>query len=251
MEPDGWRGRTLERSLRTARERAMSRSERFITVATELLYETGNLDFTVQDLVERSGLSLRSFYQQFASKDELLLAVLEEAIRSYVSNLRERVEAEADPVRRLEMYVTEFFDAGQKSNRRASAALSRYLLTLTGAEPAELARVLAPQVDLLSEIIAAGCRAGRFRTDLAVPVLTNLVTQTIMSAVEMDVLGSHLTGASYHADELWAFVAGGVGVVPADAGEETSLAAGGTRGAGGRKAQRPAARASSANSSIT
>jgi AcrR family transcriptional regulator len=76
-EAEGWRERAVERSLRSARERAVSRSERFITVATQFLYETGSLEFTVADLVERSGMSLRSFYQHFSGKDELLLAVFE------------------------------------------------------------------------------------------------------------------------------------------------------------------------------
>src|SRR4051794_41950676 len=76
-----WRERAVERSLRNARAKAMSRSDRFIEVAMELLSETGRTDFTVQELVERSKTSLRSFYQHFGSKDELLLALFEEVIR--------------------------------------------------------------------------------------------------------------------------------------------------------------------------
>jgi AcrR family transcriptional regulator len=207
---DGWRERAVERSLRTARERAVSRSERFIAVATELLFETGSLDFTVQDLVERSGMSLRSFYQHFASKDELLLAVFEEAIRAYVDALRESIEEIDDPVEKLRCYITGFYDAGDKANRPASAALSRYLLGLTTAEPAELARVLQPQTALLAEIIDAGVAAGRLRRDIPASVLTLLVTQTLMSAVEMKVLGSHLIGERVTAEELWRFLTGGV-----------------------------------------
>ena len=185
----------------------MSRSERFIHVATELLYETGSLDFTVQDLVERSKMSLRSFYQHFASKDELLLAVFEEAIRSYVGTLRESVGVEADPVEKLRVYVTSFYGAGESSNRRASAALSRYLLMLTSADPTELARVLEPQIALLSEIVEEGVAAGRFRQDVSPAVLTILITQTLMSAVEMNVLGTQLTGEPVSAEDLWAFCA--------------------------------------------
>ena len=206
-EGEGWREKAVQRSLRTARERAVSRSERFIQVATELLYETGSLDFTVQDLVERSKMSLRSFYQHFASKDELLLAVFEEAIRSYVGTLRASVDAEADPVEKLRVYVTSFYGAGESSNRRASAALSRYLLMLTSADPTELARVLDPQITLLSEIVEEGISGGRLRPDLSAPVLTILLTQTLMSAVEMNVLGTHLTGEPVSAEDLWAFCA--------------------------------------------
>jgi AcrR family transcriptional regulator len=219
---EGWRQRAVDRSLRTARERAVSRSERFIQVATGLLLESGNLDFTIQDLVERSEMSLRSFYQHFASKDELLLAVFEEAIRGYVTSLRVQIDAESDPVEKLRIYVTGFYGAGESSNRQASAALSRYLLTLTSAEPSELARLLEPQTTLLSEIITEAAAAGRLRTDLATSTLTILVTQTLMSAVEMNVLGTEL-GSPVKATDLWAFCLAAVSgpAVPAAAGTST------------------------------
>ena len=44
-------------------------------------------DFTVQEVVERSGQSLRSFYQYFAGKYELLLALFEESVRSTAEHL--------------------------------------------------------------------------------------------------------------------------------------------------------------------
>lgn len=201
----GWRERAVERSLKTARERAVSRSERFIQAGTELLYETGTLDFTVQELVERSKMSLRSFYQHFASKDDLLLAVFEEAIRRFVDSLRGAIDAEPDPVEKLRIYVAGFYGAGESSNRRASAALTRYLMVLTADEPSELARVLEPQVALLADIVGAGVASGRLRDDVPASALTILVTQTLMSAVETTVLGTQLTGEPVSADDLWSF----------------------------------------------
>lgn len=208
----GWRERALDRSLRTARERAVSRSEGFIRVATDLLHETGSLEFTVQDLVERSGMSLRAFYQHFAGKDELLLAVLEEAIRSYVVELRRVIDGEPDPVEKLRRYVTGFYGAGQGTGRGASAALTRYLLALTSDQPAELARVLAPQVGLLEEIVVSAVAADRLRRDLSPSVLTILLTQTVTSAVEMNVLGTQMTGGPISAADLWSFCAAAAGV---------------------------------------
>src|SRR4051794_41643141 len=91
-----WRERAVERSLRNARAKAMSRSDRFIEVAMDLLNETGRTDFTVQELVERSKTSLRSFYQHFGSKDELLLALFEEVIRMSSEDWRQLVDEQDD-----------------------------------------------------------------------------------------------------------------------------------------------------------
>ena len=42
----------------------------------------------MQEVVERSGQSLRSFYQHFDGKHELLLALFEESVTSTVQFLR-------------------------------------------------------------------------------------------------------------------------------------------------------------------
>src|ERR1039458_5626042 len=78
-----WQERTVERSLKAARQRAISRGNTFIAAAVALLRTTGKVDFTVQEVVDRSGMSLRSFYQHFASKDDLLLAVVEERVHHH------------------------------------------------------------------------------------------------------------------------------------------------------------------------
>lgn len=63
-----------------ADEAEVTRADRFIKTAVEILGETGRTDFTVQEVVARSKTSLRAFYQHFASKDELLLALFERTI---------------------------------------------------------------------------------------------------------------------------------------------------------------------------
>src|SRR5437762_11831336 len=100
--PDAsWRERAIERSLRTARAKAMSRSDRVIQVAMELLSETGRTDFTVQELVEGSKTSVRSFYEHFGSNDELLLALFEEVIRVSSDECRRQGAQQDDCVARL------------------------------------------------------------------------------------------------------------------------------------------------------
>ena len=61
-------------------EAEVTRVDRFIKTAVEILGETGRTDFTVQEVVARSKTSLRAFYQHFSSKDELLLALFDRTI---------------------------------------------------------------------------------------------------------------------------------------------------------------------------
>src|ERR1700741_642571 len=101
-----WQRQSMQRSLQSARARAHARSDRFVKAAMQLLQEKGNTDFTVQDVVDRSRMSIRTFYKYFASKEDLLVAVYETVVaRKAVPLLRKRIEKFKDPMLRLRAYA--------------------------------------------------------------------------------------------------------------------------------------------------
>src|SRR3954451_20066385 len=95
-EPDAtepaWRERAVSRSLTAARSRAEQRVQRFLDAAFELIDEKGTTDFTIQEVIDRSGQSLRAFYQHFNGKDELILALFEETVREAADDIRKTVD---------------------------------------------------------------------------------------------------------------------------------------------------------------
>src|SRR4051794_15650241 len=105
----GWRELAVARSLDPARVRAEKRVQRFLDAATELMTSAPDKEFTVQEVVERSGQSLRSFYQYFAGKHELLLALFEESVRTTAERLEESIASEDDPAGRLHRFATEYY----------------------------------------------------------------------------------------------------------------------------------------------
>src|SRR6476646_6909128 len=108
-EGSSWRELAVARSLDPARVRAEKRVQRFLDAALELMQRAPDKEFTVQEVVERSGQSLRSFYQYFAGKHELLLALFEESVRSTAEQLREEVEGEPTPEDRLYCFATAYY----------------------------------------------------------------------------------------------------------------------------------------------
>ena len=89
--------------------------------------ESPDKEFTVQEVVERSGQSLRSFYQYFAGKYELLLALFEESVRSTAAQLEDVVADETDPIERLHRFALEYYKichpsptAARRARRRAA-----------------------------------------------------------------------------------------------------------------------------------
>src|ERR1700749_1064794 len=77
-EEPAWKQRAVERSIKPAKLRAAQRVQRFLDAAQAINTEKGSTDFTVQEVVDRSRQSLRSFYLQFDGKPELLLALFED-----------------------------------------------------------------------------------------------------------------------------------------------------------------------------
>ena len=218
LSPDSpWQQRAVDRSLVTARARAVSRSGQILAAARALTEETSGIDFTVQDIVDRSGLSLRSFYKHFAGKDELLMALFEELLRTFADDLRAEVELHDDPVERLRAYVIGFHRRASTSSAHGGRAVGTYHMRMLESRPDEFAAALTPQVELLREIVEGGVGGGRFRRDLSPGRLTGLITVTLMSAAQMSLLDVPLLDGALGPEELWAWCATAVGAEPSPA----------------------------------
>jgi TetR/AcrR family transcriptional regulator len=106
-----WRERALDRSLEEPRARSVDRLDRLVGAARDLANESESAAFTVAQVAERAGSSLKSFYRCFASKDELLLALLEDDTSIGASIMQARVDAAGDrPADRLHAYFVGLFE---------------------------------------------------------------------------------------------------------------------------------------------
>jgi AcrR family transcriptional regulator len=151
-----WQARALRRSLERARTRSVERMERLVAAARELANETGTAAFTVNQVTERAGLSLKSFYRCFPGKDELLIALLEEDTRMGAAMLAEAIEPQRDPVARLRRYAEGLFDFLTHPGALGYAGvLVREHRRLAEDHPVELRAALAPLIDMLGAQIAA------------------------------------------------------------------------------------------------
>ena len=204
-----WQERTVEHSLKDARQKAISRGGKFIRAANELIRKTGKADFTVQDVVETSGMSLRSFYQYFATKDDLLLALVEEAVGDYVADIRARLEPETDPVEMLQLLVKTMFSAADLSSS-SSRGMVLFSWHLADTRTEEFSAIFSPQVSMAADILEAGVASGVFRNDIEVPVLAALVMHTVVSVMDMRILGVQMSPEFLSEDDLVRFCLAGV-----------------------------------------
>jgi AcrR family transcriptional regulator len=211
-----WKRQSVERSLKLARARAQQRTDRFVAATIELMEEQGSTNFTVQDVVDRARMSIRTFYNFFESKDDLLVAVYETVVANeVVPRLRKRCDRQADPILRIRAYIEGLYDLTVRSGAvsPASRALSTHHHRLAEARPTDLDRAYRPQIDLIVELIQGAIEAGRLQPTLEPEKAAYLVHNTVLAVVHTRVLGAD-PEVNVTAEDLWLFCAHGIGLDP-------------------------------------
>jgi uncharacterized protein (TIGR00369 family) len=191
---------------------AVTRGDRFIKTAVEILGETGRTDFTVQEVVARSKTSLRAFYQHFSSKDELLLALFDRTIAQSVETWRAETTG-LDSTAALKLVIDRISQQPESSTQDSlNRALTLYNQHLAETRPREYARVLSPLHRLIRDIVGQGITGGVFNPGLDVGAAAAIVMQTVMGAQRLHWLGAELNGTPVDTGQLCDFCNRALGI---------------------------------------
>ena len=191
-----WKQRAVERSIKTAKLRAEQRVQRFLDAAQAIITEKGTTEFTVQEVVDRSRQSLRSFYLQFDGKHELLLALFEDALNK------------DDPVEQLHVATTLLFELSRPDPTAKRPLFSDFAPQLLITHPTEVRIAHAPLITLFAELMADAADAGRVKSTIGIRRLAAMTMQTVMfiaQSSEPESSDSHPISA----DEVWEFCSQG------------------------------------------
>src|SRR5271169_3457037 len=219
-EPVRRRDLAVARSLDSARLRSEGRVQRFLDAGFELLAraESGK-EFTVQEVVDRSGQSLRSFYQYFAGKHELLLALFDEAIRATAERLEEQIAREDTALDRLHCFVKEYYrmclpaPKGRPSKNNPTPVMAEFCHQLLTSHQTEAARAFVPLVALLEHVLDEAADAGDVRSGLDPSEVAGVILSTIMfnAAYAQTISGNEEPqDGERAAAQLWMFLSSGI-----------------------------------------
>jgi AcrR family transcriptional regulator len=187
-----------------------SRAKRFMKSALAILGETGRTDFTVLEVVERSKTSLRSFYQHFSTKDELLLALIDKIMAESTQKWREETTGLASAAA-LRLLIDRICAPAESTTQDSiNRGLTFYNDHLAETLPREYARVLLPLHELIQDILNRGMAEGTFRADLDVNATAALIMQTVLGAMRLRVLGVELNGVPIDANHIYEFCTRGL-----------------------------------------
>ena len=136
-----WQRRVLGRSLRSATKKSIDRGASLILTAAHLLEKSNGDGFTVQDVADEAGQSLLTLYLYYESKDDLLFAVFEEAMKTYARLIRESV-----------------VDLDDELERLAGTILAATLM------PSHRASTMTPTAPVSREFLRSGRLSSRYST---------------------------------------------------------------------------------------
>ncbi|BBZ04827.1 TetR family transcriptional regulator [Mycolicibacterium chitae] len=188
-----------------ARAKSQARAQSFMRSALAILGETGRTDFTVLEVVERSKTSLRAFYQHFATKDELLLALVEKIMADATERwAAETADLPSDEALRL---LVDRVSAPAESTTQEgiNRGLTYYNDHLLETRPKEFAKVLAPLNRLVIDILRRGIADGVFRSDLDVATDATILMHTALGALRLRDLGAELNGVPIDGRHVYEF----------------------------------------------
>jgi AcrR family transcriptional regulator len=207
-EEPAWKQRAVERSIKTAKLRAAQRVQRFLDAAQAIIIEKGSTDFTVQEVVDRSRQSLRSFYLQFDGKHELLLALFEDALSRSADQIRAATANHSDPLEALKVAIQLLFESSRPDPTARRPLFTDFAPRLLVSHPSEVKIAHAPLVALLTELMEEASAAGVLRAGLNPRRIAAMTMQTVMFVAQSS--GSDdIAIKPISADEVWDFCANG------------------------------------------
>lgn len=160
-----WQRRVVGRSLRSATERSVDRGARFISAAQTVLERTNGNDITVQEVADEAGQSLRTLYQYFESKDDLLLALFEEGMLAYSKLIERTVEQFGDPLERLAGAILAALRMPEISESGVNRGLARLRIRLSDTNAEAVGRAQSSVVAVIRALIGDAQDADRISID--------------------------------------------------------------------------------------
>lgn len=208
-EEPAWKQRAVERSIKTAKLRAAQRVQRFLDAAQAIIIEKGSTDFTVQEVVDRSRQSLRSFYLQFDGKHELLLALFEDALSRSADQIRAATASHEDPLERLKVAIQLLFESSRPDPAAQRPLFTDFAPRLLVSHPSEVKVAHAPLLALLTELMEEASEAGVLRDGVNPRRMAAMAMQTVMFVAQYNGGSDDASTHPITADEVWDFCANG------------------------------------------
>jgi AcrR family transcriptional regulator len=153
--------RAVDRAMESRRAAYEQEVTRLVNASFRLIRDTGNLEPRVSEIVAEAGLSNQAFYKHFRSKNELLLAVLDEGSHILKEYLEHRVEKAESAEQKIRSWIEGML--AQVINEEAAHATRPFALSRTRLSelfPEEVMNSEKQLTAILREVIQQAIQSG-------------------------------------------------------------------------------------------
>lgn len=131
-----------------------------LRAAGELFYQEGVRAVGVDAVVERAGVNKMSLYRQFSSKDELVVAYLEQASELFFARFDSSIEKHpGDPVRQIAQYFEDLMRRASREGYRGCPFVNVSAEFPDATHPARQC-VARNKAELMARLVALATAAG-------------------------------------------------------------------------------------------
>ena len=117
--------RAVDRAVARHQAAASDEVRRLLDAGLAVMRRTQSIDPRVSEMVREAGLSNQAFYRNFRSKEELLVAILDDGARTLVEYLRHQMAKATDPLDAVRRWIagilTQAADRGAAERTRPFA----------------------------------------------------------------------------------------------------------------------------------
>ncbi|WP_254190556.1 TetR/AcrR family transcriptional regulator [Nocardia noduli] len=172
------------------------------------LIQVKGVSFTTRELATGAGVTLKTFYRYFASKDQLLLAVFESILAEQTQRIEAAARELSDPLSRIHFYVTATVDSLGESSRAEEQSWARFMTAehwrLHQIFPEEMSEADQLFADLIERELRQATAEGLLRT--TDPRQASwFAMQLVMAVFHHYSYAAPETRLEQTSDQLWAF----------------------------------------------
>jgi AcrR family transcriptional regulator len=183
----GWAERMARHAVdRPARGSYLGPRAKLITAGQQLLMEKGDSQYTIEELVRRAGVAIKTFYRCFPTKEEFLRTVFTTSVTGALPRIREYVlSTSGDPLERLRMAVT-WPLVWHRENESLSRVIAHEHVRIARTSPETIAATGRPYEAFVRELIVDAAEAGLVRPadlDWDVHIITSIVTTSFHTLI--------------------------------------------------------------------
>ncbi|MGQ9498589.1 MAG: TetR/AcrR family transcriptional regulator [Desulfotomaculales bacterium] len=171
--------------------------DRIIRAMKEQAGQKGFHAVTVDELAAAAGVSKRTLYRHFKSKDEVIEAVLDDLTAGIERRAQEIIAGTAGPPEKIRAIVRAVVEGVRFMEPRNFGDLQRYYPHLWE----KIDRFRAERIERLREVYLEGCRLGYFR-EVDPDVLFTAYLAALRAVINPDFLLAHAVSLEQAFDTL-------------------------------------------------